>query len=647
MAMVATMLKAPSRALFLAVLSILAACSGSGDATTPPAGPTARLAVTAGTDVVEPATGAAPVIDLTGTTFERVESHYRLTTPADTPLQFEFVSWTADAAGMATIGVKHVRDGGAEVTADPLSLARVGLIPAGQGLQSNGEWTYAQGSGFVRLTFQGRITQNQVLAVHTEGSGVTVVELAIGAASAINRPLAGEPEASGVILRDTLYSSDSWQFGIPTIAVSGDRTSIVCYEGDRSDPTAEPRYEQRLQHQAVGGVVTGGAALLPPTGYSYWRDHEVVALYNVLGVVRSEAEGVRVRLSFDRGATFAQEVALLPGFTQTRLVQAAMAADYSIAVAAWRSRPEGGSDFVLVEGRAVAFDAFGSPTWFQFSPAEVLYATNADVTPLTTGIAWSMGGDLAIGYACSRMDNSGVGWMSTTEFRCSTRRYGESFVHTLVDEERILGMDPTVAVLGQGSSLRVFYAYEVRDGLRLAVSADAGQTFVRGPAFGQPGDYQPSVFAREIGGNTRVDVLYLAQRASGTELHRSHWTAWPASPRIDEALTRATLEAVPYTGPLWGGAPPFANSWRCKQVAFLGYDAVQDGSQLVVVYDEVTFESAYLCAMMLMPNASTTAGSLPPTWNIANPPPLAPGLTLPMPTPDPAHPHQLMLLRIQ
>jgi hypothetical protein len=365
----------------------------------------------------------------------------------------------------------------------------------------------------------------------------------------------------------------------------------------------------------------------------------------VLGVVRSEAEGVRVRLSFDRGATFAQDVAVLPGFTQARLVQAAIAADYSIAVAAWRSRPEGGSDFVLVEGRAVAFDTFGSPTWFQFTPAEVLYTSIVDVTPLTTGIAWSDGGDLAIGYAFTRMEANGGGWQAITEFRCSTRRYGEAFVHTVVDEERILGMDPTVAVLGQGASLRVFYAYEVAAGLRLAVSEDAGQTFVRGPVFGQSGDYQPSVFARQIGTETRVDVLYLAQRSIGNELHRSHWTAWPASPRIDEALTRATMASVPNSTPVLG-VPPFP-SLRSTQVSFLGYDAVLDGNQLVVVYDEVTFDSLFLCWTMLVVNATTTSGALPPTWNPASPPPLAPGLTLPMPAPDPAHAHQLVLLRIQ
>lgn len=636
----------PSLPCLAAVLA-LAACSGSsgGSAT----GPGARLLVTAGTNVVEPGGGAAPRIDLTALGADRVEAHYRLTTPADAPLQFELVSWRTDIAGIAEIAINHVKDGQNEVVGDHLSLARVGLIPLGQGLSSDGEWTRASGSGFVRLTIQGRITANQVLAVHTEGTGVAVVEIAIGAASPINRVPGTEPELPSVIARDTILSSDSWQFGTPTVAVSGDRTSVVCYQGDLASPTSPQRYEQRLQHDVTTGAVTGGASLLSAGDYAYWRDHEIVALYNVLGVVRSEPDGVRVRLSFDRGATFAQEVAVLPGFSQSRLVQAAMAADYSLAIAAWRTRDGGGLEFVLVEGRAVAFDAFGSPTWFQFSPAEVLRTAPEDSSPLTTGIAWSAGGDLVVGYACNWFEPANPGWLSRTEFRCATRRYGESFVDTQVDAEAVFGMDPTVAVLGQGANLRVFYAYEGNAGLRLAVSEDGGATFSRSPVFGRRGDYLPSVFAREAGGHTRVDVLYLAHRERGAELHRSYWQDWPGSPRIDEALTKAHLDQVPYSGPTFGGAPPFPFASRVTQVNFFGYDAVQDGDQLVIAYDEVTFDSVYLCNLMLLPNAMTTGtgGILPPVFTTASPPPLAPGLTVPMPAPDPAHSHQLKLLRIE
>jgi hypothetical protein len=631
------------RVVVLALLSLLGACSGGGGGDSRQG---ARLLVTAGTNVLEPGATTVATIDLTALGADRIETQYRLTTPAGAPLQFELVSWRANAEGIAVIAVDHLRDGSTDIGTDGGSLANAGLMTLGQGLWSDGNWTQASGNGFVRMTFVGRIVADQLLAVRTEGGGVAVVEIAIGDASAINRMPGTEPELNDVIARDTILSSDSWQFGHPAVAVSGDRTSIVCYEGDRQQPNAPERYEQRLQHDRTTGAVTGGAGQLPAIEAGYWRDHEIVALYNVLGVVRSESTGLRVRLSFDRGASFGQDVQVLPGMSQTRLVQAAMAADYSLAIATWRVRDTGGLEFVLIEGRPVAFDAFGSPTWFQFTPAQVLHATAAEVTPLTTGIAFSAGGDLVIGYAYTGFGPVAGGtwaWGSRSEFRCATRRYGEQFVDTLVDaEELFFAMDPTVAVLGQGDSLRIFYAYEVRAGVRLAVSEDRGATFAIGPTFGQAGDYLPMVFAREVAGAVRVDVLYLATRELGTELHRSHWTAWPAGPRVDEALTRARLEVVDPTTP-WESL-----SVRVTQVPFFGYDAVLDGTDIVAVYDETTFESQYLSAMMMVSNASTTtSGSLPPVFSTATPPPLAPGLTVPMPAPNPAHSHQLKLLRLR
>src|SRR5690606_4710731 len=151
----------------------------------------------------------------------------------------------------------------------------------------------------------------------------------------------------------------------------------------------------------------------------------------------------------------------------------------------------------------------------------------------------------------------------------------------LVDVEEIFGMDPTVAVLGSGDSMRIYYAYEVQQGLRLAHSDDGGRTFVRGEPFGQPGDHLPAVFAREAGGAVRLDVLYLASR-QGTELHHSRWLDGPGSPREDFALTRAHLEtsAQPVQGMFWAGP-----TVRLTQVSWLGFDAVLDGDSIVAVYD--------------------------------------------------------------
>jgi hypothetical protein len=641
--------------LAMAWLGVVFVGCGGGAADRGTAAPAPRLLVTAGTTVLSPSVLAPAPADAAALAGARIAGSYRLTTPADAPFQFELVTWGA-ANGFDFVSVRHLRDGDAPAATDGFSLARAGVQVAGHGLAGSGDTVFASGDGFCRLTLQGRITADQSFAVATDGEAVVVVEVEVGGESAINRVAATEPEPPSVLSRTTIHSSGSWQFGLPTVARSGDRTTIVCYEGDRQNVNTPSRYEQRLQHDALTGAVTGGAELLPAGDSGYWRDHEVAALWNVLAVARSEQDGVRVRLSFDRGATFAQDVAVLPGFAPARLVQTAMAADYTLAVAAWRRQPDGtGHEFVVVEGRPSAFDIEGSPLWYAFTPAEVLHTTDRDVTPLTSGIAWSDGGDLVVGYAANWFEPVRTGgWRSTTEFRCATRLWGEPWRDAEVDREEMFGMDPTIAVHGQGETLRTFYAYEVRDGLRLATSEDGGFFWGIPTAFGQPGDHLPSVFVRDGAslGEPRVDVLYLAPRAAGTELQRSSWPAWGSSERLDEALTRASSVAaafVPSAGMPAGLALPFV--LQTTQVGWLGYDAVQVGGELVVVYDEVTMDAVQASVALLLsfPNASTAAGGpvYGPIFQAASPPPLAPGLTVPMPAPDPAHMHQLKLLRLQ
>ena len=642
--------RAASALMFVAV-----ACGGgsSGDRTPPPA--PQRLLVTAGTNVLAPTSAAPAAVDVQALNGARIDGYYRLSTPADEPFQFELVTWGA-GNGADFVAVRHLRDGDAAAAADGFSLARAGVQPAGQGLAGSGDTFFATGDGFCRLTLQGRIVDEQSFAVWTSGDSIAIVEVEIGLASDINRLPAVEPEPPSVLSRTTIHSSNSWQFGLPTIARSGDRTSIVCYEGDRQQANTPARYEQRLQHDAQTGAVTGGAEALASSDTGFWRDHEIAALFNVLAVARSEAEGVRVRLSFDRGATFAQDQQVLPGFAPARLVQTAIAADYTLAVAAWRQQADGtGVEFVVVEGWPIAFDGNGSPTWYTFAPAEVLHVIDREVAPLTTGIAWSDGGDLVVGYAANWFEAvPGGAWRSTTEFRCATRLWGESWQHAEVDREEMFGMDPTVAVRGQGGTLQIFYAYEVRDGLRLAVSDDGGVFWTVAAEFGQPGDHLPSVFVRDgaAPGTATVDVLYLATRAAGTELHRASWAEWGGSPRVDEALTRARFAVtafVPSSGLPPGLSLPFV--LETTQVGWLGYDAAQVGGELVIAYDEATWDSVNLCTTLGLsfPNAGTTAGGpvYGPIFNPASPPPLAPGLTVPMPAPDPAHAHQLVLLRVQ
>ena len=635
------------------LLLVLTGCSGSSGSADAP--PPARLLVTTTTNALEPSTAAPPGLDPARAGASRFDRYYRLTTPANEPFAFELVSWAPPGADVAMITADHVRTGDREPPADGSCWWTAGMLVTAQGLTAAGTTASAYGTDLARLQFQGVITEPQLFTVYTEptagGSGA-IVEIAIGARSEINRPPSTTPDVPSVVARDTVYSSPSWRFGLPAVAVSGDRTTVVCYEGQRGPGNGTLRYELRLQHDRATGAVTGGGTALASGDTGMWRDHEIVALYNVLGVVRAEADGVRVRLSFDRGATFAQDVIVMPGASLTRLVQASIAPDYSIAVAAWRPTADGlGSEFVLVDGRPMGVDPITlEPAWYAFGPPQVVHALPGEVTPLTTGIAWSEGGDLVVGYAASwfERDPQNPGWRTTAAFRCAVRPWGGALVDREVAREDVFGMDPSVAVAGSGAGLRIAYAYESTDGVALAVSEDAGATFVRAATVGRPGDHLPTVFLRPGATTPRIDVLYLAARERGIELHQATWLEGPTGPRTEVALTRATLgfdttmHAPPTTLPT--SAPWIV----CTQIGWLGYDAVLDGDQIVAAYDEVTMATSivYAYGAAGVPNASVA--SVPPVPFVnAPPPPLAPGLTEPMPAPEPAHAHQLKLLRLR
>ena len=636
--------------LLVAALFVVTACSGGGG-TGPTIDPptSARLLVSATTNVLDPSTERWPSVAAAAIDGARIDGYYKLTTPADTPFAFDLVTWRPGSSGTALIGVRHLRAGGG-LPSGEASWIEAGVQLQGQGLFRGHNWLTANGDGFARLTVSGRITADQLFAVAAENGQVTLVAIAIGPESAIRRPEGGVVQLPVGATRQTIYSSAAWNFGMPAIAVSGDRTSIVCYEGDQfraNDPLR--RYELRMQHAAATGTVTGGGTREWSNDTGYWRDHEAFALYNVLGVVRSEAEGVRVRLSFDRGATFAQDALVASGGAgggSSRLVQAAIAADYSLAIGAWQVAANGiDQQFVLVEGRPVSFDGFGSPTAFAFDLPQVVFTAPADSSPLTTGIAWSAGNDLVVGYGVSWLARLPQ-WSSTTQFRCATRLAGGPLLDTVVDEEsRLFGNDPSVAVTGQGASLRIFYVYESAAGVVLATSDDGGVTFALGDPLGHPGDSTPQVLVREIGGQTRVDVLYLAQREPGLELHRAHCADWPAAPFTDSALTRASTEVVTYTAPFpWGGWFPYG--LRTKQVNWFGFDAVLDGDTIVVVYDEMTIENAYVSLGAMAGAFGSASTTSIPAGGFSAPPPLAPGLTQPMRPPQASDAHQLVMLRL-
>jgi len=655
------MMRLPFAALSLLALPLASCSNGSSGNSAPPAPP---LVLAAGMDSVGPQDQIPQIpVDIGRLGISRVDQAYRLTTPADTPFCFDVLSRSESNAGPVWVSVAHAADDGVVPTTGPDSLAAVGCIPGATGILRRDLWLDATGDGFARITLRGKIQSDQLLAFQTQADGaatVALVEIAIGPKSAINRAAEPGHNHPGMIQNKTLYSSKAWRFGLPTVAVSGDRTSVVVYEGDRTEETLPHRYEMRLQYDQKTDKVTGGGSSEVGLDSGHWRDHEIAALFNVLAVTRCGSDRVTLKLSFDRGATFAQEVEFASGSRSTHLVQVAMAADYSLALLFWRSTAtSSNSELVLVEGRPAAADSHGSPTWFAFDPPQTLHRTDGDATPLLTGATWSEGGDLVVGHASTTFRiGSDRTWTSTTEFWSAVRPWGGEFTAVLVDKDILVGRDPSVAVLGKGSNLQIFYAYEGRQGVRLRVSRNAGATFSPAVTIGTPGAHTPTVFARGIAaegdeGGTRVDVVYMTNGGAGNELHVTRWLDFGQSSPQDFRLTTAVMEPTAKAG---GGGNrrtgPIEFGYRLTHVAWLGYDAVLDGDEIVVVYDEETYDAAFIFLNawnwgggrgLVPPNALAT----PPSFRPVEPPPLAAGMTGPVPAPDPKHHHQLRLVRLK
>ncbi len=664
-----------TRRLLLGVAFLLAGCGGggsggSGSDAGPPGGGGAKkaaLLIAAGTVQVLPAADAswADGIDFgrLGITRGDVDVVYDLTTPAGERFLFDVLSRRAGNAGAVSVSVAHAADGGVAPLGGPETLGAAGIVPSASGAVVRTPWLEAHGDGFSRVGLRGSVDRDQVFAVEAFAGGRTtraLVRVRIGPESVINLAALPGGDYPGVEESATLYSSNSWAFGLPTAAVSGDRTTVVVYEGDRVDPTRYERYEMRLQRDDLTGAVTGGASEETGPDSGNWRDHETAGLYNTLALARSGADAVTLSLSFDRGATFGQVEGFSSGDTwyAPRLVQVSMALDYSLAVLFWRAGRTGNTELVLVEGRPSAYDAGGSPSRFAFDPVRVLRRIAGDVTPMLMGATWSAGGDLVLGYATSSFTSNADGtWTSLTQSRCASRLFGEAeFTDTVVEEEEIVGRDPSVAVLGSGPAMRVFFAYEASDGVRLRASPDGGKTFGAAIPVGDASASVPSVLAREQGGAARVDVLYLSQGAEGCELRTLHWDDWGVSAPADYRLTTAETipsASAPRDRPVPGGAAfaPFPDQgFRVRQVAWFGYDAVLDGDDVVVVYDEVTYDAMTMLGGGWFVGAPGFEGGVMfpagADFAPATPPPLAPGLTGPVPAPDPDHMHQLKLLRL-
>ena len=647
----------------VACLPLLAGCGlnvNDGPPLWDPAGPavtTSEFSLAGGMSEIQPAradtlSGNVDLSRFGENGFDRV---YELETPADTEFSFTMVGRGTANFGFTQLSLGHVADGGTVPDKGVESLVVAGMMIEGSGLNYAGALLNAMGDGFVRITVTGRIQTQQVLIckVPMEGQNLRVgIRVSIGNSSVINLPNLALPGDHPTATKTAIFSSDSWQFGLPSIAVSGDRYSVVCYDGSPTDPSDfyGERLRRWLQHDASTGVTTGGSASAASYDFGSWRDQEIAALGNVLAVVYSASGSTRAELSLDRGATFPVSQVLddAYGWGSQRLVQIAIASNYKVACLYWSCTFVGyvpSSRLVLVEATPTGFDANNTPTGYTWGAPVTINAPGGDVTPLLMHLEYSLAGDVVIGYGYTTSVVVGFDLITTASFRCAVRLVGQpAFVDKELDgEESVRPADPHVCLLGSGNTMEVFYAYEKTDGIHVLYSADGGASWQPAAHAAVPGAVQPSVLARTVGGEKRVDLLYLAPVGFGVELHQLHWDDFtPGTPGTPHRLTEVTTQP--------GGAPPpgCPQGELIRTVGNFGYDAVLNGDKVAIAVHELVTDSYSWWNVMSGPfwsgggvfaigAAAGMEGTPPPAV-------LLPGMTGAVPTPDPSHRNTLSII---
>jgi hypothetical protein len=427
---------------------------------------------------------------------------------------------------------------------------------------------------------------------------------------------------------------------------------VATYDGDALQRSYATRKRQWLQYDAVASTVVGGNADCPSYDSGFWRDQEIAAEGNVLAVVYTGNGEVRADVSLDRGATFPIQQALNAGTCWgQRLVQAAIASDYTLGCLFWRtvgssSNPR--SELVLIEATPTGFDINNTPIGYAFGAPKIVHDANDDVTPLLMHLAYSSGGDIVVGYGYTIV-TPGPNWTvtSSSRFRCATKLFGQTnFTDQELDREDFtMPCDPHVSVLGSGASMEIFYAYEKTDGIRLLYSANAGITFTQIALVSEPGANMPNVLARMQGTQKRVDLLYCAQASMGMEIHDAHWDDFGVSAPTLYRVTQCTVVAA--SAPVYPGMP---NGFDITSVDWFGYDAVVKGDDVAIVIHERTYNCYEYYGMWGGPMgggvAAAGGGSGGGSYASTPAPVLLPGMTGSVPTPNAAHRNQLKIVTL-
>jgi hypothetical protein len=555
---------------------------------------------------------------------DRLDRTYDLVTPPDTHFSFNLVVRCDASFSDSRIAVGHVKDGDAVPSGGPESLAAAGLRVEGYQLTASGNMLEGRGFQNTRVIVSGSIGVEQHLLLRavsfTTGRVDIGVRIRLGAESAINLGYDDFATARPGVLRKLIHSAEGVYNGLPAIAASEGRFSIISY-GSHWLPRENgvtrfgPTLRSSMQWDAGTHVVTGGASDMLAERTLEIRNHEIASRGRVVAVVtHTSTAHVIVDISTDGGAKFPlrfEAPRVVPVEPRERVLSLVISPDYVISCFFWRrvqltEQGAQSSQFMYYEGLPTGFDANGTPTGYTFGLPVTLESFDFVVAPLVMGAESSSGGDLVAGYGyfLTPEQVGGEDPEPTWVYGIATRRASESdFIFGEVarmtlppppppppspspPEPQPLPPPPPgyhcpqVCVVGTGPTMQVFYALDHPVGVRLFHSNDAGESFSQVELADTANARLPKVHARWKDGALRVDLLFLRDTPQGDiQLNEVHGLLWEdfssqAAP-LAYRLTTATSQ------PAGGGA------LLTQSVTPAGFDSDLDGDRIVVVTHEV------------------------------------------------------------
>ncbi|NUQ36166.1 MAG: hypothetical protein HUU29_14625, partial [Planctomycetaceae bacterium] len=285
---------------------------------------------------------------LSDSVIEPFDAVYELETAAGEEFSFTITARVPGNTGVLRLEVHHLAAGDDPIFTGVQSFATEGVNVSAAGLVSMNSFLLVTGDGFSQITIDGAVTRDQIFSIEVPNSSMTDeddrsigIRLTVGEATVINQAEQSATVTADAEFSKLVYSSDSYQFGLPTIAVSGDRYSFAAYDGDGADAyNWSQRKRVWFQYDQASDSLTGGEDQAVYSYGSSWRDQEIAALNNVLCIASiNEIGTVTVDISLDRGASFSLSESFSGNadLWGARLVQIAISPAYTIGIAYWRT----------------------------------------------------------------------------------------------------------------------------------------------------------------------------------------------------------------------------------------------------------------------------------------------------------------------